>query len=379
MSPATPSVWPEIVAAASTLGDRLVGGVTFAATSDDVIEERVRQWRKSAARSDDYAFERRLKSLGLDGTHVRRLLADVEVDDQAPLPRWAEVLIESRQFGVTVEGQRFAGDEPDLIPELTAALVAAAQHRLREQCGSNYDFATPTAHADLALALQHRFADTLRTVVDWEFQRRPEVNGRRPDWWEWVVDQTTDGLERMFRKYPVAARLVGTTILNWVESCTELIHRAANDKTFLPSLAGYSGEATKLVSVELGLSDLHHGHRSVGVCTFETADARFTIVYKPKDVRSEVALGRILKGLADFGLDLGPQPRILAGNGYGWVEFIEGREIARREDAETFYVRAGMLTAAFYALGSNDCHAENVLARGDQPVVIDAEIGRAHV
>src|SRR3974390_2841954 len=59
--------------------------------------------------------------------------------------------------------------------------------------------------------------------------------------------------------------------------------------------------------------------------------------------------------------------------GYGWVGVVEPLSCQNQRDVEAFYHRAGMLVCLVYALEGSDCHGENLIAAGDQPVLIDHE------
>src|SRR5262249_46645796 len=125
-----------------------------------------------------------------------------------------------------------------------------------------------------------------------------------------------------------------------------------------------------IVAIEPGLGDLHLRGRSVTAVSF--ADGR-KIVYKPRDVRSYIFFGEVagwLGRLVPGGLRAA---RTVARDGYGWQEFITDAPLARPAGAREFYRREGMLLAVLYALHASDIHAQNIIASGDQPVLVDAE------
>ncbi len=59
--------------------------------------------------------------------------------------------------------------------------------------------------------------------------------------------------------------------------------------------------------------------------------------------------------------------------GYGWLEFIEHRWCESVTAADRFYRRQGALLALLYAIDGTDVHYENLIACGDQPILVDAE------
>lgn len=65
--------------------------------------------------------------------------------------------------------------------------------------------------------------------------------------------------------------------------------------------------------------------------------------------------------------------KVLNRSSHGWVEFVEYEPCRDREEAQHYYQRAGMLLCLIYALEGTDCHNENLIASGDQPVLVDME------
>ena len=59
--------------------------------------------------------------------------------------------------------------------------------------------------------------------------------------------------------------------------------------------------------------------------------------------------------------------------GYGWLRFVEHTPCADLTEVDRFYRRQGVLLALLHALDGTDVHFENIIAAGDQPVLIDIE------
>lgn len=66
-------------------------------------------------------------------------------------------------------------------------------------------------------------------------------------------------------------------------------------------------------------------------------------------------------------------PAVLERDGYGWCELVEPRPCADAAEVALHYRRLGALAGLLGALGTTDCHAENFVARGSQPLLVDAE------
>jgi type 2 lantibiotic biosynthesis protein LanM len=189
------------------------------------------------------------------------------------------------------------------------------------------------------------------------------------------VDQLLrDGLLTIWASYPVLARLVSRMVERWMESSAESYRRLAADLPLLARSFGDMPAATSLgrvVDLEAGLSDPHGGGRSVCVFVFESG---LRLVYKPKDVGLEAAHVRLLAWCLQRGATAPTKlQQVVERPGYGWVEYVEHRPCADRAEVQRFYQRAGGLLCLLYALGATDCHAENLVACGPNPVLVDME------
>jgi type 2 lantibiotic biosynthesis protein LanM len=99
-----------------------------------------------------------------------------------------------------------------------------------------------------------------------------------------------------------------------------------------------------------------------------------TVMYKPRSMTLDLRYVELVEWLNGHGLTPCHQlPRILDRGDYGWMEFVRPAPVADAEGVSAYYRRAGALVCLGYVLGSGDLHAENLVAVGDQPVVIDLE------
>ena len=117
--------------------------------------------------------------------------------------------------------------------------------------------------------------------------------------------------------------------------------------------------------------DAHGGGRRVTKLRFESG---LTLIYKPHPVGLEVIWGRAVGWLAARS-GLGPfrTPAILARTGYGWIEYLRPRRPASPAGEERLARRAGALLALLDILEVRDVHRDNLIAVGEQPVLVDAE------
>ncbi|HET6705208.1 type 2 lanthipeptide synthetase LanM, partial [Amycolatopsis sp.] len=177
-------------------------------------------------------------------------------------------------------------------------------------------------------------------------------------------------LTEVLGRHPLLARLLAQTCLRTVDAVAELLTRFAADRAALRAglLAGSSAELSELT---LGAGDVHSGGRAVALLGF--ADGR-RLVYKPRPLGLLARWGDLLRWFAEERPGLAPRPLgVLARDGYGWAEYVPARPCADQAGVELFYRRQGALLALLYALDATDMHCENLVACGDQPMLVDVE------
>jgi type 2 lantibiotic biosynthesis protein LanM len=331
-----------------------------------------------------------VQSTGLPTGWWRAALAPAEPGD-AP-PRWAAFI------DTTLSGGRPAGSAPStdrtalaagidgaVIPDETALFRPVLQPLLTvTQLSLAVRLAARPLAAGVSMAAQRclpALADRLtgiiiRTMLA-ELGRRTAADpgfdpaGRRH--LDRLLEQYSGrrGLARLLLRYPLLARLLAIQCLNHVDAVAELAERLSTDLPAITSQLGRSGSAGPVTDLELGAGDLHRGGRAVALVRF--ADGR-QVVYKPR-------CGAIVEHLrplfAWFGSELpelAPRlPLTLSRDGYCWEERIDPLPCIDRAAVRRFYRREGALLALLHVLGSTDMHCENIVAQGDEPVLVDLE------
>lgn len=195
---------------------------------------------------------------------------------------------------------------------------------------------------------------------------------------QFVEENRRDGLKSLFSDFPVLARFVGLSIESWIANSTELLRRVQDDIQEISSYFRIPNDL-ELRKIHCDLSDFHQGGRSVAILDLtssnsDTDNEYFRIVYKPKDLRTDKAFQDFLDLLnSKTSLPVLRTVRILERSDYGYMEYVEHQTCASHEELSVFYQNAGRLTFILYLLGCTDCHHENLVAAGEQLLLIDAE------
>lgn len=365
-------MWEAIAAKASTLSERIAAYRINGEGNSSPDGSVTQTWSRVAARSNDERFQRRLEFLDLSLDDLPTCLAEPDLTGM-PLPDWCQFLADTAHANAAPPIDGAALDPaPEALADFVYPLVATALAEL-VQCRRELlrpEFAL--LRNDLTIQLLHELAKLVQTCVDVEHRRARLSLDDADSWSRWVGEQVAEGLVDFWVRYPALARLVGTSAQLWVARSAELLGRAAADIDAINERFDY--QVTRLHRANLALSDSHNGHAGVADCTFVDDAGRPThVIYKPKDITTEAIFADFCQWMNQHGTDLGQPLRVLPKRRYGWVEKATIQPASSAAELELFYRRCGSLAAMLFALGGVDFHAENVVAHGSTPIVIDAE------
>lgn len=278
----------------------------------------------------------------------------------------------------------------DVIPfeEALEPVARRCGFRLRASVGASAEPFTESAFSGLARDLVRRLShlsgrilfEDFATVRGREGPPRREglprragsedASGRRI--YEGYVEELLAGRwTKLLRGHPELNRLVDVTTAHWEEASAELMRRLSSDKPLIQAALGTVVPIGRVAGVTPGLSDQHRGGRTVCRLTFESGHR---VIYKPRAVGIEASFAALVAWLNDRGLDPPLRAaRVLDRGDYGWTECIPATACADDAAARRFYRRAGSLACLLDVLGGIDMHYGNVIACGEDPVLVDLE------
>ncbi|MNX22586.1 Lanthionine synthetase C-like protein [compost metagenome] len=378
-----------IAESASSLYERLEGNYELALSSA-AGEEAIARWRKLAAQEDEARFNERLAHAGWDLVTLTRALSGPPRQKTGSLPAWTETLAQALQKAAP-SGESLArpGYAPDAPPtpfqELLGFFADLASERLAERVGARLHLLSESSRRTFESQLMTHLVETAGQTLLKEFAifRHfrtmglffPGLNvGSTKHYDAFVRQHLETGLQKLFDDYPVLGRLLAIAVDDWVDATAEfLAHLEAdwNDlgRTFAPQ------GLRQVTRIELGLSDRHQAGRSVIKLTF---DDSLPLVYKPRDLGMEAAYNDLLAWINAHGeaagLDQLQVLGVLDRGTHGWMQAAVPAPCRDDADVRRYYRRAGMLIALVYLLNGTDLHRENLIASGDQPVLVDLEM-----
>ncbi|MET9010323.1 type 2 lanthipeptide synthetase LanM family protein [Streptomyces olivaceoviridis] len=329
---------------------------------------------------DGEGFALRLAHLGVDGATAAALAAETAecLALRAAKPHWAgyaEAALAAAPESVDVPTADGTGPgvfaavvrplvtpAADLLARRTADVSAAEQVVWREAFERRL---TEQLTRQAARTLVHELSQARRA-------RRLAGADPRARFASFVTATgSRRGLSELFASYPVLARMLAQTALDAADAAVELVTRFQADREDLVGELLDGRGPGALTGVDLGLGDAHQGNRAVAVLRFAGGGR---LVYKPRPLDQHGLLDDLAAWLGAKvpGLAL-RTPRSVRRPGYGWLEFVEHRWCRSGTETDAFYRRQGALLALLYAVDGADMHYENVIACGDQPVLVDAE------
>src|SRR5262245_10432434 len=175
----------------------------------------------------------------------------------------------------------------------------------------------------------------------------------------------------ILQEYPTLARQLTIGINNWVNYSLEFLRHLCSDWEAIRTTFNPEQNSDALTALDFGAGDMHRNGRSVIIAKFNSG---FQLVYKPKSLSVDVHFQELLAWINERGDHPSFRTlKIIDRGTYGWVEFVETRTCVSAGEIQRFYERQGGYLALLYVLQATDFHFENLIAAGEQPVLVDLE------
>lgn len=180
-------------------------------------------------------------------------------------------------------------------------------------------------------------------------------------------------IAELLSTYPALGWNLHLVIRYWRENAKKLISRINSDWREIQEHFELEQESL-ITAVSFGSGDRHAKGQSVAIIEISSEAKTRRLVYKPRDMSIDKAFNACLDLANKY--DIPGRLRgykTLAKSGYGYCEFIAHQPCHSDEEYRKFYLNFGRLTALLHCLGATDCHFENIIAHGIDPVLIDTE------
>ncbi len=365
--------------------------------------KRLRRWREKSNFKDDRIFIGRLEAEGLDEEMLRRLLgedADAVKSRSAETPVWLANWYSAFSNADRIEPPlaSFAKDQWREHPSLAfltaiAPLIRNGREQMRVgvetliAANAGSQFESPFDPATIENMLFEKLPVELAGMMSRTMAL--ELNVARVS--EELAGETTDErfecfigklaepeyAQRIFAEYPVLARSLTETIERHIAAGLEILERLIRDWPEIRLRLCGAEDPGKLTGLSFGMGDTHRGGRTVAVLSFNSVNSGspgFKLVYKPRSLAVERHFQELLGWLNERGEHPPFRLTNVVDRGeYGWVEFITAAGCDSPDEVKRFYRRQGAYLALLYGLEATDFHAENLIAAGEHPILIDLE------
>ena len=350
-----------------------------AAADNELGGERVTAWRRACAAGDPSLFTRRLTRDGLSSVEIEQRLAAARRRAYAAHPRWLEDAIWIEQAFAAKDRSEPDGAPTYPFQDLFTALIEEAEERAwsgvdASACAHFEDRSRASLRQMLLAPLCELCVPVLYALFakfrDPDRSAATQAPGRAR-YSEFVAQFRSGDSRELFEQKPVLLRLIAVVTRQWIDATREFVDRLTADLPAIRHELIAGSVDARIIEITSGVSDPHNGGRTVMILRF--ADGA-RVVYKPKDLRLDVAWHRLVERLNHANAPIALKTaRALSRNGYGWTEFIEHTGCAETRDCDTFFRRAGAYLALLHCFAATDIHQENLIAAADHPVLIDLE------
>ncbi len=175
----------------------------------------------------------------------------------------------------------------------------------------------------------------------------------------------------ILHEYPVLARQLTIRIDQWIAFALEFLGRLCADWDVIRRTFSPDKEPGVLTHLRTEAGDRHRNGRSVVIGEFSSG---LRLVYKPKCMAADVHFQQLVNWFNQRGnLPALPTLQVLDRGTHGWVEFVAAKSCRSGPALSRFYERQGAYLALLYVVAATDFHCENVIAAGENPVLVDLE------
>lgn len=177
-------------------------------------------------------------------------------------------------------------------------------------------------------------------------------------------------IEELKGYYPVLFRIMYETIIQSAGLYTDVIERFQKDREEISRKFYPDQPVQTLKSIQGKIADTHRGGQSVQRLILNSGE---TLIYKPHSVRNEIVFSKLLSWLYKECRENSVPYGMIDKGEYGWCQFVEYRSCSVKEELQRYYRKLGINLFLAYFLGTGDLHCENLIASGEEPVIVDVE------
>jgi len=211
---------------------------------------------------------------------------------------------------------------------------------------------------------KNEFALNLNEKILLDFLKKNEISP--PLDYKRVLEILKDDISN---NYPVFETIYSLDENKISSTYSSIISAISNDLDELQKQKIVKNTNGDINDISIGEGDFHNG--------FATSTIKLNnnqnLIFKPINGEVSEPYFNFLDWINNF-ISLGNYHyHIYNKQSYHWQEFVYQNECNTQEELATYFTRCGYLLCILYLLNSTDYHSENIIARGNTPVLIDHE------
>jgi type 2 lantibiotic biosynthesis protein LanM len=168
-------------------------------------------------------------------------------------------------------------------------------------------------------------------------------------------------------EYKQLFKLINNRLDYWSQNALEIFFHLNKDYKAL--CVFLNSEELSLINIKF-LGDKHSFGKAVAMLEF---DSNIKIMFKPRSLSVDEKFIELINYFNDSSINKIKYPKVLNRNGYGWMEYIPHKGCIDKSELITYYTQIGILQCILYILNAEDIHYDNIIAHGENPVLIDLE------
>lgn len=171
-------------------------------------------------------------------------------------------------------------------------------------------------------------------------------------------------------KYPVLDKTLERIVDNYLKHIQNIFSNFSKDFTkILRSFSIKENKNITIIDINTSLGDDHNGE-STALITLSNGTK---LIYKPRNIDVSNSYNLFINWVNQKLHTNLKTIKCVSNRNYGWLEFVSYESLNTQNELQEYYYKSGILLAITLLLGSKDCHLENIIASGKDPVIIDHE------
>lgn len=185
-----------------------------------------------------------------------------------------------------------------------------------------------------------------------------------------IILSNREYLVALETKYPELFRIINLRVKQCVIYLIEIIDNLHRDRKKIVDQLCNGVSFKKIEKLSINLSDSHENGKTIAKMEL---DNRCKIVYKPHGLWKELHYQKLYDSFCNELRIENKKIEYVDEENHGWEIWIEHHECKDNIAIKRYYFRMGIHLFLGYLFAATDLHAENIIADGEFPIILDME------